>query len=441
MTRRTTKTVRTVTEDLPPPDSELFMEDPETQPEPYPRPDAAPTAVILEENQDPLLKFFDELDRSNAYYIEVEYLPDYEKDGRTGIGRGAARSISVCKIRNLEIEDLLTHEYREAIQQRAIDQNGRYYGGTFRLELRQHGAANGVRKRWTETLAALPNDPNAPTPPTPLNITMPPPQFFKNDQPAGPDLLSQVENVVTLYERLDTVFGKRLQNEQSAHPPQTQAVLSASTDKPPTLEEKIWETVLVEGLKDPKERPQMIAAILGARERSDNPFIDSLGDGLKECLRTIAPLLPIVISRWASNGAPPPPPTSMNGHPQINQSVPSGVPNEPQSTATAQAPTPVDRKEQAYQRVIYRMLEDCLENIAIEPSMFLIDDLCQRYEDLKPLIETLMTVAPEQVFDMAGAIIDARYIPKLQQMKATPQCVQWISNLQAEVINASKQEA
>ena len=368
-----------------------------------------------DEQQNALDKFLKEIEQEHSHTLTIERLPNWDKEGKSGIN--VARTF-VARVSFGE-SDIMT--YQMQIQ-------NTYGGGHYQLVIRNERGQ--ILGRWTEHI----EPPSMPAKPA----------FAANPQTAWPMPYQQqpqqvdaeqVQSTVEIFKgfaQIDKII-KSIRGE--AERPALPAGPPQPPDKDP--EERKLDLILKLAGKNESLADKVIQKILGSDiETSAAPDSDVIA-----LLNKILDALPTILSMFPAAQAQAPTILSMFPAPQAQAPVVlSGLPpGQPQPIqqhqirvdnpgGNAAAPEPTDPGERAWKRVVRRMVEDCLDEAGIMPSVECLMDLMDRFPVYAQTIFILLNAKPEQVIEAFAA-----ESPAAASLKSNPSALDWILSLQSQI--------
>lgn len=122
------------------------------------------------------------------------------------------------------------------------------------------------------------------------------------------------------------------------------------------------------------------------------------------------------------------------GQPQLAP-APGAQQQQPQQAAPDQA-------EYEWRRVIFRMIEDCADNVDPQASADRIVGLTERFPQFSPYVDQLIGQPAETVLDLCASIMPAEVAPRVQAMKSMQAPIEWIDELKELVpqVRAERQQ-
>ena len=254
-------------------------------------------------------------------------------------------------------------------------------------------------------------------------------------QPAAPPVdpfatvKQQAESLVAVADLL-----RKLQPEPPPAPAPLQIETAAVAPR-----QQLFETVLVEMVKSSKpDSLDRVADLLSGGRESGwlETTIKEVAPHVGGFLNQIGPGLNMWLMRMAG------------GQPVA---APAGV-------ATSSSPAPagaaVDPSERAWRRVLYRLVDDLLENhgllqtgqlgLDIHSSAEAVADLAARFagnQQITATIEQLLTLAPAQVIDACCMMITPQLAERLVPLKEHEASKTWLLELQSQVREIQNESA
>lgn len=212
------------------------------------------------------------------------------------------------------------------------------------------------------------------------------------------------------------------------------------------MEERLFEAVLVKALESGKTPVDRVIDALSGR-RSEPSTMETILEVVKAFAPTVDKVAQEFISmqrqaraQQAQNAAPAPT--------QLGNLPTEPVSAEPVIEGEQQQPSPpVDPVGRAWMRVLYRLLEDCTEHVALSqvsadrisviPSAEAIADLADRFpEQLGPTIEQVLAATPDDVLTMCGMLLGEAGRAHIEvHLKPFPAAAAWIEELQTTCKN------
>jgi hypothetical protein len=384
-----------------------------------------------EQPVDPIQAFLSQIDKTRQLTMKVFLLPNFYKDGKRSIRANERPFVTQFGFTVDDIED-----YQQRIQQACPA------GGMFQIELREGWQ---MVKIWEEPISALPgyqansggsSQPSYPIivnpamqPQAPPQAVMSPAEIMREHMSLAKDLVAMAHDLI----------------------PPAPVVNVSSPDngsQEGNIGDRLIEGVLLKALESGKTPIDKVLEVL--RPAKEASWADALVPIGVEFMRSAGPALAQLLSRFAAT-----PPQNALGGPQATfapQGMLGGVP-EPQNAPEGQPeaiapvsgvqPTPI---EQAYLRVVVRMLEDCAEHVSVVPtgvpgvsvasSAEAIVGLVDRFpEQLETTVEALLASEPVQVFELCS-LLPPLASPQAQAfigpLKTNPLALAWVAELQTK---------
>ena len=213
---------------------------------------------------------------------------------------------------------------------------------------------------------------------------------------------------------------------------------AAETPEPAPLKDRLLEGILVSAFKGdnvPGDRFDKVLEVL-AGGKSEPSWIDALVSGVAPhigpVLNQIGPGLNALLMRLAT-GAP------VEASSVPVQTSSSGALSEGASQAES-APDPVQR---AWQRVLFRLLDDMWEHveavnrgalgISVTSAAEAIADLADRFQDNEQIMGTIgqmLSLPPEQVIEACALMVPPALTERIIGMKSSAAALAWLVELQ-----------
>jgi len=341
--------------------------------------------------------------------IRIWRLPRYDIDGKTAM-RSTERIYSGSVPYSADNPFML-----DLIQSKVTD------GGMCTLEL----IGEGGRVQRRGLLRVAPTAP-PPAPTTPAAVAAP-----VVVQPAAPaiDPLMVVKQHAESFVAVANVI-KQLQPE---YPPAPAAQVEPAQPKA-----QLFEAVLVEMVKSQKpDSLERVADLLSGGRDSGwlETTIKEVGPHVGNFLTQIGPGVNMWLMRMAG------------GQPQSVAAAPAvSLADAGTASPGAAGAPPMDASERAWRRVLFRLVDDLLENFALLQAGHLgldvhsaaeaVADLAGRFagnQQIIATIEQLLTIAPAAVIDACCLMTPPQVGERLLPLKEHPPSLDWLTELQTEV--------
>ncbi|HJQ24358.1 MAG TPA: hypothetical protein VKA60_10620 [Blastocatellia bacterium] len=201
-------------------------------------------------------------------------------------------------------------------------------------------------------------------------------------------------------------------------------------------------SLLIEVLKLSKETKdpsivEVLRDVIAPKKETGwgDKLIDMLGTALQ------SPMVNNLVGRLMMSATKPapaaPPVAQVAAPPPRAQRELTAPPGESPAAAQSESPAPppaapappIDPAERAWRVVFSHVLDNCWLNMGIVASAEQIVDLIEAYPQFAEFISVLVKMTPEAVLDLL-----VEQMPGAENIKALPHAVQWIAEVQKEVV-------
>jgi len=197
-----------------------------------------------------------------------------------------------------------------------------------------------------------------------------------------------------------------------------------AVEKP--LEDRLLETVIVKALEkgDDSTLDKVLDVLRPTKEPS---LLERLGEFVSPMLPAVAEIAKsLILNRQ-----------QMTPNPPATSESPAAKPNsttQGESVSSILAPQmPVDPAQRAWQRVLQRMVEDCLDGASVFASVSAIEDLETRFPQFGPMIDGLLNSTPQEILSLASLQTGVDF-------SQVPHAIGWLMQLQKELGSVDNQE-